>query len=105
MRKRLAALVKFSLLFVVWLSFGGAYVLDVIDQSYEMNATGSDIEQALEPEDKASLNGLNVSHAGHVETMIVCQGLHTGTYAQPHAWLFHNPPSRPLHRVHSIYRI
>lgn len=102
---RLAGILKVSLFIVAWLLFGGAYALDVIDQSYEMNAAGEDFEQALEPDDKASLNGLSVFHAGNVETMVVCRGLHTGTYAQPHAWLFHNSPTRPLHQLLSIYRI
>jgi hypothetical protein len=109
MRMRQAGILKVSLFIVVWLLFGGAYTFDVIDdvieQSYEMNAAADDFEQGLEPDDKASLNGLSVSYAGNVETMVVCQALHTGTYAQPHVWLFHNPPTRPLHQLLSIYRI
>jgi hypothetical protein len=105
MRMRLAEILKVSLFIVAWLLFGGAYAVDVIDQSYEMNAAGEDFEQGLEPDDHAILKGLSVSHAGNVETMVVCRDLHTGTYAQPHARLFHNTPARPLHQLLSTYRI
>lgn len=101
----LAKLLKVSLLLVAWLVFGGAYVLDALDASYEMNAPGSAFDQALEPEDKASPQGLSVSHAGYVETMIFCRCLHTGPNSQPLAWLFRKPPTQPLHQLLSIYRI
>jgi hypothetical protein len=43
----LAACLKVSVLLGAWLVFGGAYVLDVLDVSYEMNVAGSDVAQAL----------------------------------------------------------
>ena len=102
---KLARLFKVSLLLVAWLVFGGAYVLDVVDQSYEMNAVGSDSEQALEPEDKAGFHGLIVSHADDVETMAFCRCFYTGTNVQQHPWLFRELPTPPLYQLLSSYRI
>jgi hypothetical protein len=105
MRMRLAVFLKVSILFVAWLVFGGAYVLDVLDRSYEMNNVGTAYEQGLESEDKAQLLGLSIAHANDSVPMVFCLCLHTGTYAQPHARLFHISPTRPLHQRLSVYRI
>jgi hypothetical protein len=102
---RLAVFLKVSIFFVAWLVFGGAYVLDVLDQSYEMNTVGTAYEQGLESEDKAKPLGLNNAHANDFVPMMLYLCLHTGTSAQLHAWQFHNPPTRPLHQLFSIYRI
>jgi hypothetical protein len=102
---RLAKLFKVSLLLVTWLVFGGAYILDVVDQSYEMNAAGSDLEQALEPEDKAGFNGLIVSHADNIETLAFCRCFYTGTTVQQHPRLTRKSPTPPLYQLLSSYRI
>jgi len=105
MRMRLAVFLKVSIFFVAWLVFGGAYVLDVIDQSYEMNTVGTAYEQGLESEDEAKTLGLNIAHSNDFAPMMLCLCLHAGTSAQLPAWQFHNPLTRPLHQLISIYRI
>jgi hypothetical protein len=102
---RLTVFLKVSIFFVAWLVFGGAYVLDVLDQSYEMNNVGTAYEQGLESEDKAKLLGLSIAYANDFVPMVFCLCFHTDTHDQLHAWLFHNPPTRPLHQLVSIYRI
>ncbi len=105
MRMKLTELLRVSILVAAWLVFGGAYVVDALDASYEMNAAGSDLEQALEPEDKVGLHVLGVSHAGAVETMAFCRCRDVDTNAQPHPWLFRELPACPLYQRLSSYRI
>jgi hypothetical protein len=102
---RLVTFLKVSVFLGAWLVFGGAYILDVLDQSYEMNNVGTAYEQGLESDDKSQLLGLSIAHANDFVPIVFCLCLHTGTSAQPHAWLFYNPLTRPLHQLVSIYRI
>ena len=103
--RRLPKLFKVSLLVLGWLVFGGAYIVDALDASYEMNAAGSVLEQALEPEDKIGPNGFNGSIATLVPTLTSCLSFDTGPEPGLSARLFLKSTPQPLYQVLSVYRI
>ena len=102
---RPASLLKVFLLLVSCLIFGGVYVLDTVDQSYEMNAAGSALEQALEPAGKTGFNRLIVSPADDVKTKASCRCGYPGTNIQQHSGLVRKLPATPRYQLLSSYRI
>ncbi len=90
------------ILLAVWLIFGGAYVLDVLDLSYEMKQMSA-FEQAVEPDDEGK--------SKVAQTLRVVHGLDSVEF--PVLQELFPRPSEPnalhtgllLHQRLSVYRI
>lgn len=98
-------LFKTCVLLAAWLVFGGAYVVDAFDLSYEMRQGSAPYAQAVEPDDDGKSNALPVfcaaleSSVAHVDLLTPPKTTFTRTSCEIPA------PGLSLHQRLSIYRI